>query len=144
MVERHGTLYAEEYGWNMDFEALVARIVADFHDELVPSRERAWIAEVGGRRAGCVFCKQRDDETAQLRLLLVEPWTRGLGLGRRLVDRCLDFAHGADYRSIMLWTNDVLVAARRIYQTVGFELLEEEPHHSYGQGLVGQIWSRTL
>jgi DNA-binding MarR family transcriptional regulator/N-acetylglutamate synthase-like GNAT family acetyltransferase len=144
VVARHGALYAAEYGWNTDFEALVARIVADFHDELAPGRERAWIAEVGGRRAGCVFAKRRDDATAQLRLLLVEPWARGLGVGRRLVDTCLDFARAAGYRSILLWTNDVLVAARRIYQAVGFELVEEEPHHSYGHDLVGQIWRRDL
>ena len=144
VVARHGALYAAEHGWDTDFEVLVARIVADFHDELVPGRERAWIADVGGRRAGCVFAKQRDDTTAQLRLLLVEPWARGLGLGRRLVDTCLDFTRQAGYGSIMLWTNDVLVAARRIYEAVGFELVEEEPHHSYGHDLVGQIWHRDL
>ena len=144
VAARHGALYAAEHGWNTDFEALVARIVADFHDELEPGRERAWIADVGGRRAGCVFAKQRDDTTAQLRLLLVEPWARGLGLGRRLVDTCLDFARHAGYGSIMLWTNDVLVAARRIYEAVGFELVEEEPHHSFGHDLVGQIWRRDL
>jgi DNA-binding MarR family transcriptional regulator/N-acetylglutamate synthase-like GNAT family acetyltransferase len=144
VVERHGATYAAEHGWNTDFEALVARIVADFHDELVADREQAWIAEVGGRRAGCVFCKHRDGDTAQLRLLLVEPWARGLGLGRQLVDACLAFAGGAGYRSMVLWTNDVLVAARRIYQAVGFELVEEEPHHSYGHDLVGQIWARDL
>jgi len=144
VVARHGALYADEHGWDTDFEVLVARIVADFHDELVPARERAWIAEVGGHRAGCVFCKQRDPDTAQLRLLLVEPAARGLGLGRRLVDACLDFARDAGYRSMVLWTNDVLVAARRIYQAVGFELVEEEPHHSYGHDLVGQFWARDL
>ena len=144
VAARHGALYAAEHGWNTDFEALVARIVADFHDELDPGRERAWIATFGGRRAGCVFVKQRDDTTAQLRLLLVEPWARGLGLGRRLVDTCLDFARHAGYGSIMLWTNDVLLAARRIYEAVGFELVEEEPHHSFGHDLVGQIWRRNL
>jgi DNA-binding MarR family transcriptional regulator/N-acetylglutamate synthase-like GNAT family acetyltransferase len=144
VVQRNAEIYADEFGWNADYEALVAQIVADFHRELRPGRERAWIAEVDGQRAGCVFCKQRDEHTAQLRLLLVEPWARGLGLGRRLTDDCLAFARAAGYRSMMLWTNDVLVAARRIYIAAGFELIEEEPHHSFGHDLVGQIWSRDL
>ena len=110
--------------WTTDFEALVARIVADLHEQFVPGRERAWIAELDGRRAGSIFCQQRDADTAQLRLLLVDPSARGLGLGRRLVDACLEFAIGVGYRSIMLWTNDVLVAVRRIYESVGFELVE--------------------
>jgi DNA-binding MarR family transcriptional regulator/GNAT superfamily N-acetyltransferase len=144
VVQRNGEVYADEFGWDADYEALVAQIVADFHRERRPDGERAWIAEVGGQRAGCVFCKRRDDDTAQLRLLLVEPWARGLGLGRRLVDECLAFAAASGYGSIMLWTNDVLVAARRIYVAAGFELVEEEPHHSFGHDLVGQIWRRDL
>lgn len=144
VVARHGAVYADEFGWNADFEALVARIVADYHSDHVPGREQAWIAEVGGVRAGCVFCCRRDDDTAQLRILLVERWARGLSLGRRLVDECLAFAAAAGYRSIMLWTNDVLVAARRIYEAAGFELVEEESHHSFGHDLNGQFWTLDL
>jgi len=110
----------------------------------VADRERVWIADVDGHRAGCVFCKQRDADTAQLRLLLDDPWARGIGLGGRLVDACIDFARTAGYGRMMLWTNDVLVAARRLYVAAGFELVEEEPHHSFGHDLVGQIWTREL
>jgi DNA-binding MarR family transcriptional regulator/GNAT superfamily N-acetyltransferase len=144
IVERNGAVYAEEFGWDRDYEALVAEIVADFQQRFRPGRERAWIAEVGGARAGCVLCKERDSDTAQLRLLLVEPWARGLGVGRLLVDACIAFARDAGYSAMMLWTNDVLVAARRIYQERGFELVEESPHHSFGHDLVGQVWSRSL
>ncbi len=144
MVQRHGEVYAAEYGWDESFEALVARIVADFRDDFREGAERGWIAEVDGARAGCVLCCRRDDETAQLRILLVEPWARGLGLGRRLVDECVAFAAGAGYRSIVLWTNDVLVAARRIYEAAGFALVDEEPHHSFGHDLVGQTWRLEL
>ncbi|HEX8804045.1 MAG TPA: bifunctional helix-turn-helix transcriptional regulator/GNAT family N-acetyltransferase [Acidimicrobiales bacterium] len=144
VVERHGALYAAEHGWDVSFEALVARIVADYLDGRDPARETAWIAEVDGERVGCVFCVRHDDETAQLRLLLVDPRARGAGIGARLVDECLRFARRAGYRRIRLWTNDVLAAARRIYQRAGFELEAEEPHHSYGRDLVGQTWSRAL
>ena len=144
VIGRHGAVYADEFGWNSDLEALVARIVADYHADRVAGREQAWVAEVGGVRAGCVFCCRRDDDTAQLRILLVERWARGLSLGRRLVDECLAFATAAGYRSIMLWTNDVLVAARRIYQAAGFRLMEEEAHHSFGHDLNGQIWTLDL
>ncbi|HKE51531.1 MAG TPA: bifunctional helix-turn-helix transcriptional regulator/GNAT family N-acetyltransferase [Actinomycetes bacterium] len=144
VVQRHGALYAAEYGWNDTFEALVARIVADYVDHRDPDRERAWIAEVAGEPAGCVFCVRKDEATAQLRLLLVEPSARGLGIGTRLVDECIRFARSAGYRSIVLWTNSVLNDARRIYERVGFELVESEPHHSYGQDLVGQVWSLDL
>jgi DNA-binding MarR family transcriptional regulator/N-acetylglutamate synthase-like GNAT family acetyltransferase len=144
IVERNAAVYAEEFGWDRDYEALVAEIVAEFQRRFRPQRERAWIAEVGGARAGCVLCKQRDPDTAQLRLLLVEPWARGLGIGRLLVDACITFARDAGFSSMMLWTNDVLVAARRIYQERGFELVEESPHHSFGHDLVGQVWSRSL
>ncbi len=144
VIERHGAVYADEFGWNSDFEGLVAQIVADFHAEFKPGREQAWIAEVDGARAGCVFCRQRDEDTAQLRILLVEPWARGLQLGRRLVERSIEFATEAGYSKMTLWTNDVLVAARRIYQTVGFELVDEEPHHSFGHDLVGQNWELSL
>jgi DNA-binding MarR family transcriptional regulator/GNAT superfamily N-acetyltransferase len=144
VVQRNAEVYAAEFDWDETYEQLVAQIVADFAPALVAGRERAWIAEVDGHRAGCVFCKQRDPDTAQLRLLLVDPWARGLGLGARLVDACLDFARAAGYRRIMLWTNDVLVAARRIYVAADFELVEAEPHHSFGHDLVGQIWARDL
>jgi DNA-binding MarR family transcriptional regulator/GNAT superfamily N-acetyltransferase len=144
VVQRNAEVYAAEFGWDVTYEELVAGIVADFPRQFRPGRERAWIAEVDGRRAGCVFCRQRDDDTAQLRLLLVEPWARGLGLGRRLVDGCVAFARAAGYGSMVLWTNDVLVAARRIYVAAGFQLVEEEPHHSFGHDLVGQIWTRDL
>jgi DNA-binding MarR family transcriptional regulator/GNAT superfamily N-acetyltransferase len=144
VVERHGALYAAEYGWNAEFEALVARIVADFAAGHDPDRERAWIAQLDGRPVGCVLCVGRDEETAQLRLLLVEPSARGLGLGGRLVDECLRFARDAGYRRMVLWTNDVLVAARRIYERAGFRLVGSEPHHSYGHDLVAQWWERDL
>jgi DNA-binding MarR family transcriptional regulator/GNAT superfamily N-acetyltransferase len=144
IVERHGALYASTYGWDRSFEALVARIVADFANGHDAARERAWIATVDGRRAGCIFCVTNAPDVAQLRLLLVEPWARGRGVGSRLVSACLEFARAAGYGSIRLWTNDVLVEARRIYERAGFELESEEPHHSFGHDLVGQIWRRTL
>jgi GNAT superfamily N-acetyltransferase len=144
VVQRHGAVYADEFGWNTDFEGLVARIVADYHDHHRVGRDNAWIATVDDARAGCVFCVQRDATTAQLRILLVEPWARGLGIGARLVDECISFARAAGYSSMMLWTNDVLVAARKIYQAAGFTLTEEEPHHSFGYDLVGQNWTLEL
>jgi DNA-binding MarR family transcriptional regulator/GNAT superfamily N-acetyltransferase len=144
VVQRHGAIYADEFGWDTEFEALVARIVADYHTDLKPDRENAWIAEIGGVRAGCIFCCERDKETAQLRILLVEPWARGLHIGRRLVDRCVTFSRDAGYSSLVLWTNDVLTAARRIYEIAGFQLIKEEGHHSFGQDLVGQNWSLNL
>ena len=144
VIQRHGAIYADEFGWNSDFEALVVQIVADYHSNLKPGREKAWIGEVDGARAGGVFCCERDAETAQLRILLVEPWARGLGLGAGLVDRCVEFAKGAGYRQMMLWTNDVLTSARRIYEAAGFCLVEEEPHHSFGHDLVGQNWELDL
>jgi DNA-binding MarR family transcriptional regulator/predicted N-acetyltransferase YhbS len=141
VIERHGEIYADEFGWSIDFEGLVARIVADFWASRAPGRERAWIAEVDGVRAGCVLCVERDPECAQLRILLVEPWARNLGIGRRLVDDCVAFARHAGYQQVVLWTNDVLVSARRIYEAAGFHLVDEEPHHSFGHDLVGQNWA---
>lgn len=144
VVHRHGMVYAEEYGWDERFEALVGRIVADYVDHRDPQRENAWIAELDGERAGCVFCVKKDERTAQLRLLLVEPAARGMGLGTRLVEECLRFARRAGYEQITLWTNDVLHDARRIYERAGFELIEQAAHHSFGRDLVGQHWARTL
>jgi DNA-binding MarR family transcriptional regulator/N-acetylglutamate synthase-like GNAT family acetyltransferase len=144
IVQRHGELYAEEYGWNAEFEAYVARIVADYAGEHDPAREAAWIAEVDGVAAGCVLCVRRDDAVAMLRVLLVEPRARGLGLGRRLVDECIAFARAAGYRELTLFTIDALVHARRIYERAGFELVDEERHHSFGHDLVGQNWTLAL
>jgi DNA-binding MarR family transcriptional regulator/N-acetylglutamate synthase-like GNAT family acetyltransferase len=144
VIERHGAVYAQEFGWDATFEALVARIVADFIEHRDPEREAAWVAEVDGERVGCVFCVKKTDEVAQLRILLVEPNARGIGLGTRLVDECIRFARDAGYTSMILWTNDVLHDARRIYERAGFRLIEEEPHHSFGHDLVGQTWEMTL
>jgi DNA-binding MarR family transcriptional regulator/GNAT superfamily N-acetyltransferase len=144
VVERHGARYAAEYGWDATFEALVARIVADFAGRDT-TREAAWIAELDGQRVGCVFCTASDAaDTAQLRLLLVEPSARGFGVGTRLVDECLRFASRSGYTRITLWTNDILAAARRIYERAGFTCDRREPHHSFGHDLVGEYWSREL
>jgi DNA-binding MarR family transcriptional regulator/GNAT superfamily N-acetyltransferase len=144
VVQRNGSLYAAEFGWDGSYEALVARIVADYVDHRDPEAEAAWIAEVDGVQAGCVFCVREDASTARLRLLLVEPWARGLGIGARLVEEVLRFAREAGYTRITLWTNDVLASARRIYQRAGFTLDDESEHRSFGQDLTGQNWSRTL
>jgi GNAT superfamily N-acetyltransferase len=144
VVMAHGELYASEFGWDASFEALVARIVADYaagHDD---AREAAWIAERDGRRAGCVFCVAADEHTAQLRVLLVDPAVRGTGTGARLVDECLRFARQAGYRRMRLWTNDTLAAAIRIYRSRGFRLVSEEPHHSFGVPLTGQEYELDL
>ena len=146
VVMAHGEVYAAEFGWDTSFEALVARIVADHAAGHDPAREAAWIAELGGRRAGCVFCvaDPADAATAKLRILLVHPDARGHGIGGRLVDACIDFARGAGYARMRLWTNDPLVAARRIYLARGFALIDEAPHHSFGVDLVGQTYELDL
>jgi DNA-binding MarR family transcriptional regulator/GNAT superfamily N-acetyltransferase len=144
VIQRHGALYAHEFDWDNTFEAMVARIVADYIENRDPVRDAGWIAEVDGRPVGCVFCVQADENTAKLRMLLVEPVARGLGVGSRLVDQCVRFATSAGYRTLTLWTNDVLVAARRIYQRAGFRLVDEQPHHSFGHDLVGQTWRLDL
>jgi DNA-binding MarR family transcriptional regulator/GNAT superfamily N-acetyltransferase len=146
VIERHGVLYAEEYGWDEGFEALVARIVAGYVEHRDPARENAWIAEVDGERAGCVFCVDsgEDDDTAVLRVLLVTPAARGRGLGGALVDTCLAFAREAGYKRMRLWTTDPLVAARHIYLSRGFELVDEAPHDGFGVSLVGQTYALDL
>jgi GNAT superfamily N-acetyltransferase len=147
VIMEHGAVYAAEFGWDSTFEALVARIVADYAADRDPSREAAWIAELDGRRVGCVFCVdagQPGGTTAQLRILLVHPDGRGHHLGGQLVDTCLAFARTAGYRRMQLWTNDVLAAARHIYLQRGFTLVHEEPHNSFGVDLVGQTYSVDL
>lgn len=144
VVQHQMAGYHAGYGWDDSYEALVARIVADYLDHRDLAREAAWIAEVEGERAGSIFCVRKTDAVAQLRLLWVEPAARGLGLGSKLVEECLRFARSAGYTEITLWTNSVLAEARRIYQRAGFTLRDEEPHHSFGADLVGQNWSRLL
>jgi len=144
VVMAHGEQYDKEFGWDASFEALVCRIVADYAGAHDDSREAAWIAELDGRRVGCVFCVAADDQTAQLRILLVESAGRGRGLGGRLVDECLVFARQAGYKRMKLWTNHPLAAARRIYLSRGFRLTEEEPHRSFGADLTGQVYELDL
>jgi GNAT superfamily N-acetyltransferase len=144
VIARHGVRYAEEYGWDATMEALVAKIVGAYVEDHDPKRESAWIAEVGGEPVGCVFCVRKDDATAQLRLLLVEPGARGMGIGGRLVDECIAFARRAGYRRMVLWTQSILTSAHKIYAAKGFVLGEEERHHSFGVDLVGQYWHREL
>lgn len=144
MIERHGVIYAEEYGWDGTFEGFVAEIVGDFargHDQ---RDERAWVAELDGRRAGAVLCVREDEQTAKLRTLFVEPWARGHGIGTRLVDACVTFARAAGYARLMLWTNDILVDARHLYERAGFRLVGEGLLHAFGQDLVEQTWELDL
>jgi GNAT superfamily N-acetyltransferase len=144
IVMAHGEIYAAEFGWGQDFEAAVARIVADYAAGHDPERESAWIAELDGRRVGCVLVVTKDQDTAQLRVLLVDPVARGLRLGSRLVDECVTFARTAGYHRMMLWTNHPLAAARHVYLASGFELVAEEPNDSFGTGLIGQIYELDL
>lgn len=144
VVMAHAEVYTDEFGWDHSFEGFVARIVADYAETGPTERQDAWIAELDGRRVGCVFCVPASDTTAKLRILLVHPDGRGLGLGGKLVDTCLDFARSAGYERMVLWTNDVLAAARSIYLSRGFTVIETEPHHSFGQDLVGQTYELAL
>lgn len=144
VVHRHGALYAQEYGYDQKFEALVARIAAEFIEDHDPARERCWIAEKDGEIAGSVFLVKKSATIAKLRLLYVEPDARGLGIGERLVSECIRFARQARYRKITLWTQSHLAAARHLYEKAGFTLTGEEPHHSYGLDLVAETWELTL
>ncbi|HEX6930362.1 MAG TPA: GNAT family N-acetyltransferase [Gammaproteobacteria bacterium] len=140
IIHRHGALYAQEYGWNTHFEALVAEVAADFLKNHDPARERCWIAECDGRIAGSIFLMRGDGGTAKLRLLYVEPWARGKGIGQRLVDECLRAAREYGYTAMTLWTTHNLPSARRIYEAAGFMLEKEEPFDTFGPHLIGQTW----
>ncbi|MDO8051381.1 helix-turn-helix domain-containing GNAT family N-acetyltransferase [Janthinobacterium sp. SUN211] len=144
IIHRQAVLYAQEYGWNNEYEALVADILAKFVREFDPARERCWIAEKDGKVIGSVIIVRQDDTTAKLRLLYVDPSARGLGIGSRLVDECLRFSRKVGYTKMVLWTNSILTDARRIYDKAGFQLVEEEAHHSFGKDLIGQVLARDL
>lgn len=144
VTSANAAIYAKEYGWDLTYEALVARITADFIENFDGKRERCWIAELDGERVGSVFVVRKTDEVAKLRLLVLDPKARGLGLGWRLVEECLRFAQSAGYSSMTLWTQSILTAARSIYQQAGFRLVAEEPHHSFGVDLIGETWERDL
>jgi DNA-binding MarR family transcriptional regulator/GNAT superfamily N-acetyltransferase len=144
VVQLHGVLYAQEYSWDEQFEALVAEIVSKFIRNYDPKRERCWMAEKDGDNVGSIFLVRKTDQVAQLRLLLVDPKARGLGIGTRLVHECIRFARQAGYSKITLWTNSILLAARHIYEKAGFRLLEQEPHHSFGHDLIAETWELKL
>jgi GNAT superfamily N-acetyltransferase len=144
VISRHGALYAQEYGWDVTFEALVAEICAKFINEFDATCERCWIAEDDAGPLGCVFVVKKSKTTAKLRMLLVEPRARGMKLGARLVDEAIAFARASGYKKMTLWTNDILRAARHLYEVRGFTLVKEEAHRSFGKDLVGQHWDLKL
>jgi len=144
VVSRHGALYAKEYGWNEEFEGLVAEIVAKFIKDFDPKKERCWLAEMEGEPVGSVFLVKKTETVAKLRMLIVDPKARGLGIGRRLVSECIRFARQAGYKKMTLWTNSILLTARKIYDEAGFKLVEQEAHHSYGHDLIGETWDLEL
>ena len=144
VIERHGAVYAEEYGLNHRFEALVAQIAGAFLNEHDPAREQGWIAEWDGVRVGSVFLMRETDDIGKLRLLLVEPTARGMGMGKQLVDECIAFARQVGYRRMTLWTNDILIAARGIYRAAGFRLISRAPHCDFGPPMVGEEWELDL
>ena len=144
ITHRQAVLYSREYGWNEEFEALIAGIMSKFIQNFDRSMERCWIAEREGKIVGSVFVVKKTRMVAQLRLLYVEPTARGMGIGRRLVDECIRFARGHEYRKMTLWTNSVLVSARHIYEAAGFRLVEAQKYRGFGQDLVGQNWELKL
>ena len=144
VVSRHGALYAQEYNWDIRFEGFVAQIAADYLKNLDPQKESGWIAEVNGENAGCVFLVRKSDEVAKLRMLLVDPSARGLGIGKRLVQECIRFARQCGYQRVTLWTQSCLLAARHIYQQAGFQLTASEAYHDFGQDLVSETWDLDL
>ncbi|MDM5336162.1 bifunctional helix-turn-helix transcriptional regulator/GNAT family N-acetyltransferase [Fictibacillus enclensis] len=144
VVQQHGISYSKEYGWDESFEALVSQIVADFINNYNPKRERCWIAEMNGEIVGSIFVVEGNEDTAKLRLLIVDSKARGLGLGSQLVEECINFSRRVGYKKLVLWTNSVLKEARHIYQKKGFKLVNEEKHHSFGQDLVGETWELLL
>ena len=144
IIEAHGRLYAQEYGWDDSFEALVAEIASGFLKNYDASCECCWIAELNGRNVGSAMIVREDEQTAKLRLVIVDPAARGYGIGLRLVEECMTSARRFGYSHMSLWTNKNLMAAINIYKKLGFELIEEEPHHSFGKDLIGQYWKRAL
>jgi GNAT superfamily N-acetyltransferase len=146
VIGRHGALYAAEYGWDATFEALVARIAADFIDHFDPARERCWIADKDGVPVGSIFLVKHPERpgVAKLRMLIVDPSARGLGIGQRLVEECVQFAKDAGYETVTLWTVDILTAARKLYLQAGFRLMDEQPVHQFGVDLVDQTWELDL
>ena len=143
-VQQHGLLYTEQFGWDETFEALAAEVAAKFLRDFDPKWERSWIAEKDGENVGCVFLVKQSDDVAKLRMLLVHPKARGLGIGKRLVEECIRFARAKGYKKITLWTNDILTTARHIYQQAGFKLVAEEKHKSFGHHMVGETWELEL
>lgn len=144
IISRHGALYAREYHWDETFEGFVAEIVGAYIAHFNPARERCWMAEMDGEPVGSIVLAEKDEATAKLRLLIVEPRARGLGVGTRLVQECIRFARRVGYRTLMLWTNHILLEARHIYEKLGFRLTASEPHHSFGHDLIGETWERTI